>query len=216
MYITYLLLAVTVLVSVKAFSDESWKRQLMFNPYDVVHNQKWYRSFTHAFVHANWMHLGFNMYVLYVFGVASVPKEGWISSHYSLEPTLVMDHGAKGYLFYGCLYLGGILFSTLWSMSKHKDNPAYNSLGASGAVYAVVFASIMMNPNMGMGIIFIPIFIPAYIFGPLLLVAEYYLAKRGGTAIGHDAHISGAIFGMIFICVIDYNYLLDFFSKLVA
>ena len=63
MYITYLLLAATILISVKAFNDESFKRRLMFNPYDVVHNKKWYRSFTHAFVHANPMHLGFNMFV---------------------------------------------------------------------------------------------------------------------------------------------------------
>ncbi len=215
MYITYLLLVATIVISAKAFNDDSLKRKLMFNPHDVVHYKKWYRTVSHAFVHADAMHLGFNMFVLYMFAVQSTePPIAYIPEYQpSLEPALVYEHGAKGYLYFACLYLGGILFSTLLAFRKHSDNPAYNSLGASGAVMAVVFGAIMLNPTMEMGLLFIPFYIPAYIFGPILLVFEYYMAKRGGGRIAHDAHFAGAIFGVIFIIIVDYEYLLKFIDK---
>ena len=200
MYITYLLLAATILVSVMAFNDESLKRRLMFNPYELVHYGKWYRAITHAFVHANYMHLGFNMFALWMFGL-------------SLEKALIFKYDTKGYLYFGCLYLGGILFSTITSVARHKDHPHYFSLGASGAVMAVVFAYILMFPTAELMFLFIPFPLPAYVFGPLLLAGEYYMSKRGGTGIAHDAHFAGAIFGLIFMTIIDYHYLLDFFKQ---
>ena len=214
MYITYLLLAVTILVSVQAFNNLSLKERLMLNPYDVVHRGGWYRCFTHAFVHADFVHLSFNMFVLYVFAVQTTPKTPFTGS-YSLEPELIARFGAKGYLYFASLYLGGILFSTLWSIYRHRDNAYYNSLGASGAVSAVMFAYIMVNPTVGLTVFPLPpsLSIPAYIFGPLLLVCEYYLAKRGGTGIAHDAHISGALFGVVFMSLLDYHILLDFFNN---
>ena len=185
----------------------------MLNPHDVVHYGKWYRCITHAFVHADIVHLGFNMFILYMFAVQVTPASG--AFEYSLEPAFVARYGAKGYLYFGCLYLGGILFSTLLSIRNNKDNPGYNSLGASGAVMAVVFAFIMMYPSRGMGLIFLPgIWIPAWLFGPIILVLEYYLGKRGGTGIAHDAHFAGAIFGVIFMVIVDYNYLLNFFNEI--
>jgi len=216
MYITYLLLAVTILVSVKAFSDEGFRNKLMLNPYDVVHNKNWYRCFTHAFIHADIMHLSFNMFALYVFAVQYTPQafpSGRFDISYSLEPELVQRFGAKGYFYFALLYLGGILFSTLWSIGKNKNNPNYNSLGASGAVSAVIFAYILLNPMVKLTIFPLPFGLPAFIFGPLLLTVEYFLAKRGGTGIAHDAHISGAVFGIVFITIIDYNILLDFFKQ---
>jgi len=200
MYITYLLLAITVLVSVKAFNDLSFRDKLMLNPYDVIHNKNWYRCFSHAFIHADIMHLIFNMYVLYAFGEAT-------------EIVMIAKYGAKGYLYFGMLYVGGILFSTLWSIYRHKDNPYYNSLGASGAVSGVVFAFILMFPTAKLMMIPFPFEIPAFIFGSLILVFEYYMAKRGGSHIAHDAHFAGAIFGIIFMTIVDYHYLLNFFKQ---
>ena len=187
--------------------NSSDKRRLMLSPYDVVNYKSWYRCFSHAFIHADWMHLGFNMYVLYMFGAASPV---------SLEPALINDFGAKGYLFYGCLYVGAILFTSTISIIRHKDNMHYFSLGASGAVMAVVFGYIVLHPTAELGLIFLPIYIPAYIFGPLILVVEYFLSKRGGTGIAHDAHIAGAIFGVIFMTIVDYHYLLNFFKHFVS
>lgn len=201
MYITYLLLVVTILISVKAFNDNSFKWKLMFNPYNVVHNREWYRSFTHAFIHADWTHLLFNMFVLYSFGLA-------------LEDILRINYGDKGYLYFACLYVGGILFSNLTSLQKHKDNMHYNSLGASGAVMAVMFAFVLMYPTADLMLIFLPIPIPAFIMGPLILVAEYYMGKRGGTGIAHDAHFAGAIFGIVFMIAVDYQLLIEFVQKI--
>lgn len=215
MYITYFLLAVTVFVSLKAFNDLSFRDKMMLNPYQVIHQKEWYRCLTHAFIHGDIMHLSFNMFALYLFAVQLSPESAghYTVSHYSLEPELVVTYGAKGYLYFGLLYLGGALFSTVWSIYKHRDNPGYNSLGASGAVSAVIFAYIVMNPMDKMGVFPFPPVIPAFIFGPLLIFFEYLLSKRGGTGIAHEAHIAGAIFGIVFILAIDPGLLLDFFSK---
>lgn len=213
MYVTYLLLAATIFISVRAMNDDTLKRRLMLNPYDVIHHKKWYRCFSHAFVHGDFLHLGFNMYVLYMFGVEMNSN---LYAHKSLEPDLVDTFGAKGYLYFTCLYVGGILFSSVISLRKHKDNPYYNSLGASGAVMAVVFGYIILNPDARLGLLFLPFYIPAYIFGPILLGIEYFMGKRGGTGIAHDAHFAGAVFGILFIIALDYNYLLNFFNQIVS
>lgn len=205
MYITYVFLVVTILISLKGFNDKSFTQKWVLNPYDVVHNKKWYRIFTHAFIHADAMHLGFNMYVLYMFGVQVIPST-YYTNHYSLEPQFVIDFGVKGYFYYFLLYVGGIAFSSMYSLHKYKDTPNYNSLGASGAVSAVIFSYMIVNPTAELGIILIPFYLPAYIFGPLMLLFEYIMAKRGGSHIAHEAHLSGAIFGLIFTIAIHPAY----------
>lgn len=202
MYVTYLLLAVTILISVKAMDDNSLKSRLMLNPYDVIQRKKWYRTFTHAFIHADFAHLFFNMYVLYGFGTL-------------LESDLVYNFEIKGHFIYAFLYLSAILMASLYSIYKHKENFHYNALGASGAVMGVLFAFILMHPMEKLSLLFIPIGVPAFIFGPLLLFVEFLLSKRGGTGIAHDAHISGAIYGIVFIAALDYHYLIDFFKHFV-
>jgi membrane associated rhomboid family serine protease len=200
MYVTYLLLALTILISARAINDNLLKSKLMLNPYDVIHNKNWYRCITHGFIHADYTHLIFNMIVLYSFGKA-------------LEEQLVIASGLKGHFHFAVLYLTGILFSCLYSLQKHKDNPGYNSLGASGATMAVLFAFIILFPTRKLMMFFIPIEISAFYFGPIILLIEFIMSKRGGTGIAHDAHIAGSIFGVIFITVLDYNYLIDFFKN---
>ena len=96
-------------------------------------------------------------------------------------------------------------FASLPSFFKHQDNSSYRSLGASGAVSAVIFAAILWEPTMLLGIMFFPFPIPAYIFGPIYLAIEYFSMKRGGSGIAHDAHIGGAVFGVLFVLLLDIN-----------
>jgi len=214
MYITYIIIAAIVLVSLLAFERPELKKQLMFNAYDIIHFKKWCRLFSHGFIHADFMHLFFNMYVLYMFGIQGTDPE-YISGFSSVEPNLIYHFGIKGYFYYFLLFVGGLAFASLYALYKHQDNPHYNALGASGAVSAIVFAFIIMNPESELSIIFLPFLIlPAYVFGPLLLLGEYYLAKRGQSHIAHDAHISGAIFGLLFIALVDYNYYISFFTAI--
>ena len=91
------------------------------------------------------------------------------------------------------------------SFLKQQDNSSYRSFGASGAVSAVIFAAILWDPSMRLGILFIPFPIPAYIFGPIYLAIEYFSMKRGGTGIAHDAHLGGAVFGILFVLLLNIN-----------
>ena len=109
--------------------------------------------------------------------------------------------------------MGG-LFATTYAYYKHQDQPAYRSLGASGAVTAVLFAFITAHPMQSLMLMFIPIPIPAYLFGPLYLVIEYYAFRRGNTGVAHDAHITGAFIGIIFVLFFMPGYSQYFASLL--
>jgi membrane associated rhomboid family serine protease len=152
--------------------------------------REWHRFFTHAFVHADWIHLFFNMYVLYTFGRF-------------LEMNFAEYFGPRGTLYYILLYVFAIIMSSIPSYEKHKNDHWYHAVGASGAVSAVVFSGILFNPTMKMGIIFLPIAMPAFIFGLLYLGYSYYMTHRGGDNIGHDAHFFGALFGIMFTIILD-------------
>lgn len=183
--ITYIIIAITLFISITSMDNLSLKNKLMFNAYMINHKKEWYRFFSSGLVHADWMHLAFNMFSLYMFGKGV--EDGY---NYVFE--------SKGVLFFILLYVGGLIMSSLYSYERHKNDIYYNALGASGAVSAVIFAYIMLAPTTKLAFIFIPIPIPAYLFGLLFLGIEYYLGKRGNTGIGHDAHFWGAIYGAVF------------------
>jgi membrane associated rhomboid family serine protease len=122
--------------------------------------------------------------------------------------------GTKGALFFILLYIGGLAMSSLYSYEKNKNNMYYNALGASGAVSAVVFAYIILAPTQKLIFIFLPIPIPAYLFGILFLGAEYYLGKRGQSNIGHDAHFGGAIYGIAFTLILKPSLLHTFIAQI--
>lgn len=192
--LTTIIIGFTCIISLWAFQSQEANAKLMLIPYDVKHFGQWYRIFSHGFVHGDFMHLAMNMYVLYLFGEQIV------------EPVFRYRFGERGYLFFILLYFGGMIFATLPALRKHADNVHYRAVGASGAVSAIVFSSIIINPEMKMGLIFLPIMLPAIIFGVLYLALEYYMDKRGGSRIAHDAHIWGAIYGVIFTFAIDFEY----------
>ena len=199
--ITLLLIIITVLVSVLAFNDNNLKYKLTFSPYSYIHQKKWWLVITHGFIHADFLHLGFNMYVLYMFG--------------SNIEFFFSESNSVGFIFFLSLYIGGMVFATLPSIIKHRDNPNYLSLGASGAVSAIVFTFIVIEPLAKLGLIILPgIYIPGFIFGILYIIAENYMIKKGGSNIAHDAHIAGAIFGLFFIALFDYNIYINFFESI--
>ena len=201
--VTLVIIIITVLISFASFNNQELTSKLIFSPYQAKHQNEWWRAITHGFIHADHMHLIFNMYVLYSFGNI-------------VELKLNFDYGdTLGMLYYVGLYIGGLLFATLPSVRKHSDNPIYRSLGASGAVSSVLFAFIIFFPLQDLQFIFIPfIDIPAYIIGALYLAFETYSNKNGRSNIAHDAHIAGAIFGIVYIIALDFDNLTNLLAQL--
>ena len=207
------ILIVTVLVSLKAFNDSLFKEKLLYIPYDVKHNNNYARIFGHVLIHADYAHLAFNMFSLYFLGRLFLDTAGL--RYEGIDNTLYSEFGPlKGQMHFLILYVFGGLFATVIPYIRHQDNPNYKSLGASGAVSAVIFAAILWSPGMKLNLLFIPIGIPAYIFGPLYLAFEYYQDRRGNSGIAHDAHIGGAIFGIIYVLIINTDKGKEFLSHI--
>jgi membrane associated rhomboid family serine protease len=198
---TLIIIAVTALVSFIAFNRQDLFDKLKFNAFNIHKEQEWHRFLSYGLLHADWMHLLINMFVLYSFGDI-------------VEKMFLYHFGIKGYAYFFLLYIGGIAFSTLYDFGKHKENIFYNAVGASGAVSAVVFSSIILFPQGKIYLFFIPIGIPAPIFGILYLVYSAYMAKKGTSIIGHSAHFWGAIFGIAFTIAIKPEFLTLFLNHL--
>ncbi|MGE5424032.1 MAG: rhomboid family intramembrane serine protease [Syntrophothermus sp.] len=190
MAITYAIIGITTLVSIYCFNEPRFFDKLKFNAFDVKHSNQWHRFFTYGFVHAGWIHLLINMFVLYSFGAG-------------LEDYFAQVKPDQSFLMYFTLYLGSLIVSTVPSYYKHKNDVFYNSVGASGAVSAVLFAYILAMPWQKLMIFPIPFPLPAPLFAVLFLVYESYMSKRGKDNVGHDAHISGAVFGLVFMLIIQ-------------
>lgn len=204
--LTLIIIIITVIVSFTANSNPDLYAKLMFNPYQVVHRKEWFRVITHGFIHDrnSIFHLIFNMYVLYSFGRIA-------------EEILTNLLGVLGVVYFIVLYFGGMIVATIPAIIKHKDNYHYNSVGASGAVSAVLFATIAFIPfSGGIGILFIPVSIPPLVFGILYIAYEVYMQKRGGTNIAHDAHIWGAIFGFLFVLFFVPDAFTNFMAQLTS
>jgi membrane associated rhomboid family serine protease len=169
--------AITIIVTLIAFSNEDLHSKLMLKPYDVSRGQYIYTLITSGFIHQDWMHLFFNMLSFYFFA-------------FNLEKSL-------GHWQFGLLYMLSMVLSDLPSVVKHKNDLWYRSLGASGAISAVVFSSILYNPFATMMILPLPIPIPAILFGVLYLVYCSYASKKARDNINHDAHLFGALSGIM-------------------
>lgn len=197
---TTLLVGITVIISLLAFNNQQLMSTCILNPYMVHHRHQYWRLITSGFLHADAMHLIVNMFVLYGFGQAVEFYYGQVFPE-------------KGTFYFTVLYLGGILVANAPSVAKNKDNHYYNSLGASGAVSAILFASILFAPWQKI-YLFAVIPVPGILLGPLYLFYEYKMGQRGGTGINHDAHFWGAVFGLLFTIILKPAILLVFIQML--
>ncbi len=184
--ITLVLVVITVITSIAAFSNQRMKEDMIFYPPAIKNRNQWYRFFTHGFIHADIAHLAFNMLALYSFG------EG-LEAVFSFD--CVFDKWGK--LLYLFLYFSALFMASFPDYIKYKDSYHFRSLGASGAVSAVIFSMILFFPQTPIGIIFLPVSVPGWIFGLLYLGISAYLDKRGGGTINHGAHFWGAAYGIV-------------------
>lgn len=199
--ITLIIIIVTSIVSISAFSNNKVTEDLIFFP-PAVNQGQWYRFFSCGLIHANYFHLIFNMYALYSFGVNVETGIQYANTAEYANGFLQIFGETQGKVFYLLMYVMALGFCLIPTYVKHKNNYSYRSLGASGAVSAVIFAGMLLEPRSGVGLIFIPnVNIPGYIFAPLFLIISHYLSKRGKDNINHSAHIWGAVFGIIFVIV---------------
>ncbi|NCA84833.1 MAG: rhomboid family intramembrane serine protease [Clostridia bacterium] len=199
--ITLLLIAVTAIVSFMAFSNGQLFDKLRFNAYYIRHHRQWYRFLSHALLHADLAHLAINMLVFWSFA-------GVVMTFFS------RDFGQLATVVFLGLYVGGVIFSSVYDYFKHSNDISFSAVGASGAVSAVVFSSIILYPDGRIFLFLIPIGIPSWIFGILYLAYSAYMGKRGGSNIGHNAHFWGAVFGIAYTIVINPDYVAAFFRQL--
>jgi membrane associated rhomboid family serine protease len=201
--ITNLIIGVTLLFSIRALGNQELFYKMKFYPAVMDRRDQAYRFLSYALIHADYLHLGVNMYVLYTFGNFTEDMYG-----------LAFDQ--KGNLYFVLLYWAAAFTSVIPSFEKHKHHSWYTAVGASGAVSAIVFASIMFNPTAGMGLLFIPIYIPSWLFGLLYLGYSYFMAQRGRDNIGHDAHFFGALFGIMFTILLNYRIGIAFVNTIMG
>lgn len=196
--ITYVLIAVTVLVSWQAFEKRRLYERLVLWPPGVERFRQYDRLLTHGFVHADWMHLLFNMITLYFFGRA-------------VESVFSQLVGPVVFAFF---YLSAIVVAILPSYLRHRKDSGYVSLGASGAVSAVLFAFVLVSPWSWIIVFVIPV--PAVVYAIAYVGYSYWMDKRGGDNINHSAHLSGAIYGLLFMLLMEPRMGLSFLQKLAS
>jgi len=195
-----IIVLITSLVSILAFSNHRLVEELSLKPVLVYHHFHIHRIFTHSLIHADWVHLIVNMYVLYIFGEVCMNN-------------FTLYFGAKAGLYFLELYLFSLVFSSIFSIFKNKNNPYYSAVGASGAVTAIVFTSIFFDPwNKLWFFGIVPV--PGIVFGVLYLAYSMYMGKKNTDNIGHDAHFFGALFGFVFPIIINYQLISQFIDKL--
>lgn len=183
-YVSMLMIAITVGISLYAEKHRAFKAKWIFNPYIIESRKEYYRFLSSGFIHSGSTHLLFNMLTLFFFAR-------------QVELIYGVVFPGFGALMFLAIYAVGITVSSIPAYFKYKGNPAYNALGASGGVSTIVFVSIMCNPTGKIGFILLPfISFPAFFLGIAYIIYSYYMAKNSNDNIGHEAHLFGALFGV--------------------
>jgi membrane associated rhomboid family serine protease len=196
--ITIVLIIINTAVSLYTMQKADLLNKLMMNPYLIVSRGQYYRLISSGFVHRDHMHLIFNMFSFYFFGT-------------QLEYIFQQIFGSMGSVHFIALYMLGIVVSDLPTVYKHKKNMGYNSLGASGAVSAVVFACILFLPLQDICLYGVLCF-PGIVMGLAYLAYSFYSSKKSKDGINHDAHLYGALFGIIY-CMVFYPHSITIFVR---
>lgn len=199
--LTNLLLLITTLTRIYTFRRPELQEKLMFNPYRIKHKGQWYRFVTSGLIHLGWVHLLFNMFTFYFFG-------NWVERYWVL-----IDGKEWGYFYFLLLYVGGIVVADIPTYLRYKNQPYYNSLGASGGVSAVIFATIFYNPAE-LVCIYAFFCLPGFIWGIIYLVYSYLYDKRGTDSINHAAHFYGALYGFLLAFLIRPAAAIDFWHAI--
>ena len=194
--LTFILIAVTVGVSWLAFERPQLLNRLILWPPAIDRNHQYDRLVTHGFIHADWSHLLFNMITLYFFG------------RYA-EQLFLPYIGAAGFLLF---YLSAILVAILPTYLRHRHDPSYRSLGASGAVSAVLFAYILVNPWSLIFVFFLPV--PAILYGVFYVGYSVWMDRQGRDNVNHSAHLWGAGYGVLFTIMMEPRVIPFFLDRL--
>ncbi len=198
---TIILLIITLIISISAFYNRELMQRFIFHPYYIVESREYYRFLSSGFLHANWLHLFINMLVLWFFGRVLERYFQWTFGE------------TTGLIIYGSLYLSAIIASELPSYLKNQGNPRYASLGASGAVSAIVFASILFQPLEYVYIMGV-IPLPGIVFAVLYLIYSARMAQQSRDNINHDAHFYGALWGVLFTISFQPSIVIHFFNQI--
>jgi membrane associated rhomboid family serine protease len=197
MPVTYIIIAITVGISFLAWSRPNVMATCIFNPYFVSQRRQYHRFISSGFVHQHHMHLLLNMLSFYFFGVAV-----------EYEFYLLFGESSVSYLL-------AIIVSEIPTYLKHKNDAHYNSLGASGGVSAIIFAFIIFKPLADIYLYFaLPI--PGFILGTLYIIFSWYQGRKSNDNINHDAHLYGALFGLVFCAVVYPQSIPQFFDQIVS
>ncbi|MBK5280375.1 MAG: rhomboid family intramembrane serine protease [Bacteroidia bacterium] len=188
MTLTTGIIAITVLVSWYVLSKPDILKRMMMNPYRIQNHNEYYRFITSGLIHANFSHLLWNMFTLYFFGNV-------------VEQYFSYIFGNPGPYYFIAFYLMAIVVSDLPTFFKNRTNPGYNSLGASGGVAAVLFASVIFQPLEKI-CFYLIICLPGFILAIGYLMYSYFSGRKSNDNINHDAHLYGALFGFLFCAVL--------------
>ncbi len=200
--ITLLIIIFTAIISYQGISRYETIDRLKHAPYREHRSGEWYRLLTSGFVHADWVHLIINMYVLYSFGSY-------------VENDLVLSFGNPvGRIIYLIMYLLNIIIANLPTLVRQQNNPGFASIGASGAVSGMLFIFILLNPWHMLGLFFV-IPAPAVLIGIGYLIYSSWAANKGRGRLDHSAHFAGALAGMAMFILIRHEVVGEFFRKLV-
>lgn len=201
MSITLIIIIITCITSYYAWKNASVQYKWMMNPYSISRNGTYFRFITSGFIHADGMHLIFNMFTLFFFGEV-------------VENAFIAVYGPVfgGILFVG-FYILGIIVSDIPTYLKHRNSPNYNALGASGGVSAVVFSSILFYPLADLCLYAI-LCLPGFIWGIIYLAYSYYSGRKSSDNINHDAHLYGAVFGIVFTIILYPGVISNFIVQI--